>query len=165
MKPPGTIEMADALVSRVGLLAALVLAFAAIGLFVGVTAMGVVCQLIEICGVVLALLGGVLHNVVLWRRFGFFHVWFSFKELYGGCPVRVRLFCLGLSVLGVVSFAALITARDTIAEPNRAAYTAFMFASVFVVWFSLMLAQTTSLLYGANPSFQGTLRDKAAHRP
>src|ERR1035437_5127957 len=101
MKPPGTFEIADVLVSRVGLLAALVLAIAAIGLFVGVTAMGVFCQLVETCGVVLALLGGVLHNVVLWRRFGFFHVWFSFKELYGGCPVRLRLLYLGLCVLEI----------------------------------------------------------------
>jgi len=147
MKPSITIEKADILIASVGLLAALVLVIAAAGLCVGITAIGVFCLLIERCGVVLALAVGILHNVALRRRFGVLHFWFSFKELYGSCPVRLRLFYLGLCLVGAVSFVALKTIKDPIAEPLLAAHSAFTYASFFAIWFSLILAQATSLLY------------------
>ncbi|MBR0568230.1 hypothetical protein J5J83_19080 [Azoarcus sp. L1K30] len=164
MKSLGTIERVDLLASCVGLFAALLLTLAAVGPFFGATSMSTLCLWIERAGVVLALLGGAVHNVVLWRRFGIFNLWLSFKQLYGDCPRRVRLFSFAIGLVGAVSFAVLIAARDSVTGPASSAHTALIFASFLFVWFSLVFAQVSSLIYGANQSLHRTCAKSRAGR-
>lgn len=161
MESPSILERVDLLASCVGLFAALLLALAAVDLFIGATSMSTLCLWVERAGVVLALLGCVVHNVVLWRRFGFFNLWLPFKDLYGRCPRRLRLFSFGVGSVGAVSFAVLVAARDSVPGP---AHTALIFASFLFVWFSLMFAQASSLIYGANPLFHRTCAKNRAGR-